>query len=248
MRIQIPLQNLPLQNLPLQYLSDIHLEKRVPRFPTNIFPAKDIPLFLAGDIGNVRKPNYREFLELASNNWKHVFLVSGNHEYGRAYSEEQFSEVDFQIQTIVNRIGNITFLNRTSTLFDGHLIIGTTLWTHSPCSIVSSKERSQRISVENKRHGLDREFILSQIQEAKRKKVRAIVMTHHLPSYKLIAPRFLNNPRFNGILFRWASHSDDLIQPPVEKWICGHSHIQLETSLNNVKVLINASSGRIQSG
>lgn len=231
-----------------QYISDIHLEKLIPKIPINIKSAKHLPLFLAGDIGHIKKPNYGEFLNMASNNWKHVFLISGNHEYNKCYDNVDFEEIDYNIQELVNKIGNITYLNRKCVSYDDYLIIGTTLWTHTPSFYYEkmTEKNKKRILIENEKHRLDSKFIYESIKNAEYKNIKIIVMTHHLPSYKLITPYFLNNTIFNQILFRWVSESDHLIQYPIQKWICGHSHMSLDTNINNVRFLINAATKRIK--
>jgi predicted phosphodiesterase len=215
------------------YISDLHLEKRVD-FPRHLSFCKNIPLFLAGDIGNVYKSNYKDFLHIASAGSKHVFLVAGNHEY---HTQNTFEEVNYQIEALCSQIGNITFLNKKAVQYEGYTVVGATLWTHSP-----SYGISPRRALENKRHRLDVSFI----ERAMQKQDKVIVVTHHLPSYKLIVPGYANNPSFRDILFRWASHSDHLIKPPLQSWICGHTHLALKTSINNVKFFINAGTNKLQ--
>jgi hypothetical protein len=49
---------------------------------------------------------------------------------------------------------------------------------------------------------------------------RVIVLTHHLPSFGLIASEYKNEP----MVSTYAVALDDLIKEPVIAWICGHSH------------------------
>jgi hypothetical protein len=49
---------------------------------------------------------------------------------------------------------------------------------------------------------------------------RVIVLTHHLPSFALISPRYTNDP----LRSTYASEQDDIIKEPVVAWLCGHSH------------------------
>lgn len=214
-----------------QYISDLHLEKVrnvIPKIKTS-----NVPLFLAGDIGNVRKEKYGEYLSLAANNWKHVFLVTGNHDYGGLREEAAFLDIDQKITELAAKIGNITFLNRKAVEYEGRIILGCTLWTHT--TFVTNK----RVETENIRHAGDMQFIEKMLNRAQDKEV--IVMTHHLPSYCLIAPNM--RAAFSTKLCRWASHSDYLIRAPVSTWICGHSHIVHDAHVGDVRVLINANGG-----
>lgn len=190
----------------------------------------DSPLFLAGDIGNAAKPNYESFLGSAAENSKHVFLIAGNHEYRRAKSEIEFQEIESQITSLVKKIGNITFLNRKMVEYEGYVFAGATLWTHTHFSY------SPRTDLENERHVLDLKFIesLSFCEKP------VVMMTHHLPSYELISPYFAAHYRWGKMTFRWASHSDYLLAPPIKVWICGHSHVNMQKKINGVQILMAA--------
>ena len=61
-----------------QLFSDLHQE-----FLTNFYKIPPISdyLFLSGDIHNISKSNFKQFIDYISNNWKQVFYVPGNHEY-----------------------------------------------------------------------------------------------------------------------------------------------------------------------
>jgi Icc-related predicted phosphoesterase len=192
--------------------------------------SKKVPLFLAGDIGHVSKPLYAEFLAHVAYNWEHVFLINGNHEYDGCKSIEDFQEIDEKTSQLVSRIGNITFLNQSATLFKGHLIIGCTLWTKTP--IV--EKLKDRVRIENSFHEKHRQFINNTLYNAR--ETPCIVMSHHVPSYELVSP----SPLFGKILFRWASHSDYLIRKPARVWICGHNHASFVKDINGVKVILNA--------
>lgn len=198
-----------------RYLSDIHLERRVaPR----LAPARGVPLFLAGDIGHVDSPAYEQFLGRAAETSAHVFLVTGNHEYDGARCEQERRAVDDRLESLVARIGNITFLNSRAVEYRGVWVAGATLWT--PTTVRA-------------RHVTEARFLDETIARATGP---LIVMTHHLPSYRLITAKYQNHPRLD----RWASCSDYLLRAPVRKWVCGHSHVVQTVNVNGVWVLMNA--------
>ena len=63
-----------------------------------------------------------------------------------------------------------------------------------------------------------------------------IVLTHHLPSFKLITDKYKtyrNNTRY-------ASDLESLMTKNVKYWICGHTHCQYETKINETFCKINA--------
>lgn len=71
--------------LKIQVISDLHLEfmKKLPKF-LNDFKKADY-LFLAGDIGYPKYPEYNsgifyQFISWCCDNYKKVFYIIGNHE------------------------------------------------------------------------------------------------------------------------------------------------------------------------
>lgn len=218
------------------YISDIHLEKVFCKGPI-LKPARNVPLFLAGDIGNPNNSKYEKFLGDAAENYDHVFLVAGNHEYGRLSHETDFMQRDCRISDLCRKIGNISYMNRRTERYKDFIIAGATLWTHTPFA------NQDRILTENERHFVDSRFIDRVLNLAEDEKV--IIVTHHLPSYLLISKYYRMHPRWSKKTFRWASHSDYLLRKPVNYWICGHSHIKFHGMVQEVQVLINASGNKI---
>lgn len=49
---------------------------------------------------------------------------------------------------------------------------------------------------------------------------RVIVLTHHMPTFSLVDPKYVNSP----VKSTYASDQDALMKEPVVAWICGHSH------------------------
>ena len=69
-------------------------------------------------------------------------------------------------------------------------------------------------------------------------KSRLIVMTHHLPSFKLIDPHYRTSPVNPGCA---TDLEGTCLQPPVSLWTCGHSHYFKRIRINGVQCIINAS-------
>ena len=64
-----------------------------------------------------------------------------------------------------------------------------------------------------------------------------MVVTHHLPSYSLIAPEYLTSE--NAHMNRYyASHLDDFISE-ADVWVCGHSHNFATTQIGPYRVYLN---------
>jgi hypothetical protein len=108
-------------NFTFQLYSDIHLEfyKSFPK----IKPTAEY-LFLAGDIGIITQPNFTNFFDYCSENWKHVFYVLGNHEY---YNKKSYSKLNTMYKTLFEKYNNIHLLDNSSYELDNIKIIGSTL-------------------------------------------------------------------------------------------------------------------------
>ena len=216
------------RKLQVDYASDIHLEKRGAKLPWFNGARHGDVLVLAGDIGYPNQPLYREFLSYASDNWNNVVVIAGNHEYkcvGNSRSWDAKREIDDMISDTCARWRNVHYLNCSSKNIGGVQILGATLWhtypnTHKTC-YTSATHYQHYVWLE---------------KELRRVKTRVLVVTHHLPSYRLIDSRFAHYKS----LHCWASNSEKLIRAPVEAWICGHSHSRKREIINGIGVYVNA--------
>lgn len=227
-------------NLKLQYISDIHLEYRdkLPKF-------KKVGncIALLGDIGDPFKSNYSEFIKYTSNEWDKTFILSGNHEYWQ--QKYDINDVDLKITEITTKFNNVFYLNNSYYDLENYRILGTTLWSHvdkPPIKIMGDdikiKNDNQNLTYKkiNKLHFNSKSWLSNNISNSNKP---LIVLTHHLPSYNLIIDKYQNS-KYNEYFNRFASNMDDYIKPPVKFWLCGHSHCNYETIINNVYCGINA--------
>lgn len=224
----------------LQYISDIHLEYKK-SFP--VIPKVGNHLALLGDIGNPFKPNYTEFIKYTSKNWNKVFLLSGNHEYWQ--EKYDIHDVDNKIRDITTKFNNVIFLNNQKYSLDNYTILGSTLWSKinkKPLTIMGDDQnikyngRNIAYNELNDMFDASHKWLSVNINESKSP---IIVLTHHLPSYKLIIEKFKTG-YFAPYHDRFASNLDNLIKDPVKFWLCGHSHCNIEMNINNVYCGINA--------
>jgi predicted phosphohydrolase len=217
-----------------QYISDLHLERLVSgKFP-RIAKHADT-LLLCGDIGNVYKSNYKSFLNYTSNEFDKVFLITGNHEYYHRDMKKVF-DVDNKINDITSNFSNVHFLNQDCYQDKNYKILGTTLWADGFKYYMQEPNQHLKDFGEfvHERHLSDVNWLSNNIYIEPRKEV--IVMTHYLPTYKLISPQFMH---YNN-LDRFANNLDFLIRSPVKYWLCGHSHCKFETKINNITCGINS--------
>jgi predicted phosphohydrolase len=220
----------------IQILSDIHLEfcKKIPLIPIT----GDI-LCLAGDIGNPFNKLYEEFLKYVNSKFNKVFIITGNHEY---YNNTIY-DANNKICSIVENLNNVVFLNNTTYEYNNYLFVGCTLWTSIKNTdyyeIISSyndftKIENMTFKLYNELHIKDKNFIIETINNNLHQNI--IILTHHLPSYKLIDEKYLIYGSLNSC---FASNNDDLIKEPIKLWIYGHTHTANQSCINDIPLICN---------
>jgi len=88
--------------------------------------------------------------------------------------------------------------------------------------------KAKRDADTNEWHASAKGFLEAAIDQAALERVPCIVMTHHLPSYRLIHPRYAGSP----LNFSFATSLDTVVAAPhVVQVICGHSHSFMHVKL-----------------
>lgn len=223
-------------------------------------------LALAGDIGQPNKKIFDAFMQYCANNWARVFYVAGNHEFyvDRFLYDDDVKFTDTmsakqdEISIVVQKYRNIHFFTeQTPSVYleeEKVAIVGQTLWTE----IATTKHETARKSLNdynfiavstenvtqrrilphdvNALHQKQRQILTTELLLWNERGIPVCVITHHMPSFELIAECYQNNP----INFCFASHCDNLIAAPVKAWIYGHSHACNKQIINGVICAINA--------
>lgn len=210
----------------LGYVSDIHLEKN-PDMDLNIKPTTDY-LMLCGDIGDPFDPRYEELLTRSSDNFERVVFVAGNHEFDNihlASGKDKKDVLDMtldRLHEMSDKHDNVEFLHRDITTLNGYNVVGTVLWTHRVDKI-KAKKRNIRYKynteynrIINHEHKKDVDFLEHCLEIQK----KTIVLTHHIPTYKMCPEMFMDFPSKN--LFY--NDLDNFFTPNIHAWLCGHSH------------------------
>jgi predicted phosphohydrolase len=233
-----------------QYVSDIHLEtkRKRPKIPV----ASD-NMVLAGDIGNPFDRMYKDYIRYCSFEYENTILVSGNHEYWNT-DVHCMEEIDNQIDNVVS---NFYFLNNNGVEFDNVCFIGNTLWSQlKPRPKRKGRGRGNEANIKykgklvtgtdlTKFHKKDRKWLENSIdthinnKDSINNTKDIIVVTHYLPSYKLVHPKF-NTKRYRKSLDRFYTDLDHMIKPPIIAWVGGHSHCNMNIKVNDVDLMINA--------
>lgn len=229
----------------LRIASDLHLEAFYgcdPETLTVDFIAadardKDAILVLAGDISS--KPDQLvDFLNMVAQRFVKVLYVPGNHEYYR----HDFDEWNSLLKSSQLKPNIVACAEEVLEHVDSNVrFLMTTLWgdggkTLAEQTLVDYGLNDFRII---RQHGA-RFSVLSMIAVHKRQKAeleaklktpfagKTVVISHHMPSYRLCHPRFGNS--ING---GFASNCDDILayDHAPALWIHGHTHDRISTRL-----------------
>ena len=88
----------------------------------------------------------------------------------------------------------------------------------------------------NEMHMTDLEWLENTLAATAARGEKAIVMTHHMPTYALIDEKYGGEAETNCL---FATQLDRLICEPVVAWFCGHSHTAKRIVKNGVVVALN---------
>lgn len=223
--------------------SDLHLESEFD-YILNI-PDDNVSkyLLLAGDVCNYDNIHlFERWLEHMSNKFNKIFFVSGNHEY---YSRgESMDEIDSKLKELTLKFENVIYLNCDTYQLNDVLIIGCTLWSNNKYEYINDykniyieKDKLLTLKDSNNLHSDQLEWLTKTLNENKDK--TTIVLTHHLPTIKLIDNKYLFQPLMNTAYY---TPLDKLIEnnSQIKYWICGHSHSTKMCEINNTKLILNA--------
>lgn len=232
------------------YLSDFHLEfysKPIPYDKVFQWKQGDI-LCLAGDIGYPELPSYQTFMAYASSMFKYVFVIAGNHEYYQTstHPKKTILSTNEQIKQICSYYPNVHFINNITYYmeeFDTY-ILGTTLWTETTGDMdeqygyndFKKIHNMERFGFMDQHHRISIAYLTAELDRLKKTTSKIIVMTHHLPSFQLIAPQYKDST--NNHLF--ATNLNRLFNLyKINHWICGHSHVPMQQHIQNTSVWMN---------
>lgn len=235
------------KKLKIQYFSDIHLEfydlTKIHRILHNIKPLSDICV-LAGDIGYPLEKTYEVFLKGINSKFSHIFLIHGNHEYYQIKNNK-----DKNIEDIINKtneiitsnnLNNIHFLNNSYYDIGKYRFVGSVLWTNiiNEKYLINDSNYINNFTVKNNNiiYEKNKEFINNIIKDSIKVEKDIVMITHHLPSYKLVDPIYSKYHNYNQC---FASDCEDLIINPIKCWIFGHTHTNVIMKINNINCIAN---------
>lgn len=217
-------------------------------------------LVLAGDIGFPEKESYHLFLKWCSEHWPQVFVVAGNHEYynhlNAPYNLVPEQKLHYMRWAAVAmaKHRNIHILNRDAVeLRPGVWILGCTLWSDVPDDMHYDAKTSMNdyrliftqgeggpvpltVKDTNSWHQEDLSWLLATLEEIQDKGHKAIVVTHHLPTFELVNRCYKGHP-LNCCFASSLDAAIERFQPLV--WICGHSHLANRVTIGRTQLALN---------
>lgn len=232
----------------VQIASDLHIEYKNNDIPNPLDYITPVApnLILAGDIGTFYK--YKQlfgFLSLLSPMFSHIIYVLGNHEYYKPKQSEgeeditplTIGDIKKLSNQIQNEISNLWILDNSTVRIGDYWIIGSTLWSdikvNLPKHIVKIYGMTTDIYYTKFQNSI--KFITDEVEKCKNRGLKAIVVTHYLPSFNLL-PDSKHNQRYISL---YTSNLDHMINPPIDTWIAGHIHHNFDKKINNVRLVSN---------
>ncbi len=230
----------------IQYASDLHLE-----FADNWRYLRDHPLpvtgdvlVLAGDIGYLGDDNYTRhpFWDWASDNYEKVICCMGNHEFYKYYDI-----ADLKDGYCLEIRKNVCSYYNSVVSLGGVDFVVSTLWSEIPLreayyteQVISDfrrilyKGELLTFAEFNREHLRCLGFIKQAVADSKAE--TKIVVTHHVPSYRMQCPKFagsLANGAFTVELQDYIENSG------VDYWIFGHSHYNVDKVIGKTACVSN---------
>lgn len=230
----------------VQYVSDLHLEFRENRHFLNkaTFPVEGDVLVIAGDTFylNDTTLSQNKFLKWASDNYKQVLLITGNHEY---YNFCDVMARGMRWKWMLAK--NVGYYQNQVVRVDDTDFVLSTLWSYVPPQDEYSVShglndfrmimyKGKRMTVENynEMHRYCVSFIRKSIEESTAKHI--VVVTHHLPTMSVVAPQHQGSPLNSG----FATELGNMIaNSGIDAWIYGHSHTNIDTKIGDTRIVSN---------
>lgn len=227
----------------IQYCSDLHLEfyqneKWLKSHP--IEPVGDI-LIIAGDTYYLNRDYAAtDVIKKASDEFEHVYLIPGNHEYYGGY------DISTALHPMeINVLDNVTVLNNKVVEIEDVQFIFSTFWSKIEREIWTvtrgmpdfrlinfNGEKFTHFHF-NRLHEVAFEFV----QKAVKTQGKKVVITHHLPSEQCNVKEFENSKMNEGFC---VEKTEFIEQSNIDYWIYGHSHRnKTDFKIGNTQMVTN---------
>lgn len=236
----------------IRIMSDIHNDVNY-EFP---FSLSDVNKFtiVAGDISG----SINDTIRWVNNNMKNGIIIGGNHS-GYSESKKSLQEIDKDLSEYYKLSDNVSYLQNAYKIIDDIVFIGATLWTDfklygenfqiwdmQNAVKYMNDYRYNHFSDNNEKRILRPEDTLNMfnksikfIEETAKKfpDKKIVVITHHAPSIKSIASKYLNGYA-NAC---YASNLEQFIldNSNIKLWVHGHVHSNFDYMIGDCRVVCN---------
>lgn len=230
----------------IQFASDIHLEfkENLEFIRSGAFKVNGDILILAGDIYYLDEKLLRQcdFFKWASDNYEQTLLIPGNHEYyrhGNIVKDGNTWKLDI-LSNVAYYQNEVVHINNTD-------IILSTLWsyirTENEIAVYNGINDFRLISYDNglflpknfnDEHIKCLSFIKQKVKESSAKNI--VVVTHHVPTFKAVALHHRSSKLNDAFA---CELGDFIVDSPIDYWIYGHSHTNIDIEIGNTKILSN---------
>lgn len=230
----------------IQYASDLHLE-----FSANSSYLKQNPLnpvgeilILAGDIGYLNDDNYSKhpFWNWASDNYQQVIVGVGNHELYKYYD---LAKIPHGLVCAIR--DNVKCFYNAVVQIENVDFVVSTLWAKIPLEEAYLTEQGvsdfRRILYNeeiltwddfNREHDTCFHFLQEEVSKSVAEHI--IVVTHHVPSFQLSSPDYAGSKISGAFTVELEQYIEN---SPVEYWIYGHSHRNVNKVIGRTKCVSN---------
>jgi len=216
----------------IRILSDLHFEFHQDggaSFLSDPDPKEVDVLILAGDICG-----HWQIVDVMSKFaqvYKYVIAVSGNHEhYGASFDivRKNFAKVNKP---------NFHFLDRKTVTIDGQRFVGCTLWfPNGPRNHVLRHSMNDFEKIKNfdpqvyQQNSLDQDFLHQTVS------TDDVVITHHLPTFHSVHPKFAGN----ALNVFFVCDQEQLIKNRHPRlWCFGHTHESMRYTIHGTEIICN---------
>ena len=230
----------------IQYMSDLHMEfiDNLHYINSNDFDVMGDVLVLAGDtlyLNNDIIPRMK-FWNWASDNFRKVLLIPGNHEF---YCYDDVAKHGDSWQYMLRK--NIGYYYNKVVRIDDVDFILTTLW-----SMISPEEdyfvwrglndfrqinyNGHRLTIEdyNLEHKKCLAFLKRSVEESTANHI--VVVSHHLPTMAVVAPQHKGSFLKSAFVTELGNYITD---SRIDVWVYGHSHTNIDTTIGNTRIVSN---------
>lgn len=232
----------------IKLLSDLHLEfgVRLTEQPYSRYRGEDV-LVLAGDIHIGGLDVIRVLDAFRRAGYPHIVYVAGNHEY---YSPTPRAAFHKELTEYCLQYPNVHFLDPGVVEINGIRFVGATLYSDFGGDLEAQQSAKKYITDFRNKYNFTPEMCIANyqrdIQFIKEKLAESnmptYVVTHFLPAYEVIHPRWYSKGDPVAIKLNKYFASDNgeyLKQLKNVTWLCGHTHDNRDLYVGNTRVVAN---------